>query len=406
MDKLIIRIFFLFMISFSSVFSIVPGPKAKGMGLIVVAHPQDAMVGAINPAGMVWVGCRADLGLTYIQTNLRNVIEGNRRPPFLPNANGVFHSKNEILLPELGINRMLNDRLSVGVSVLSRGNKTGFRTRVPILGTSKNFVQVGIPYITPSVSYMITDCQSIGLGINIVPFVLFKIKGFENLRATSEHPHHVTNKNFEYMGPGIGFRLGWVWSICDKLMVGATYESKTWVRRTKKYTGIIPNKEFQFPQNMGVGITFKPTCKLVIGLEAYAWLWNGPRFFGNRLSITHPGGSRHSTGRGFRNQVMSKIGVSYDVNDCLTVRAGFAKAINQVPRSQTLNDFSLLLMNTTRATAGATYKWGCNEISIAYMHNFYFKRHGKRSIPAPLGGGECNLRYLDNWVNISYGRQF
>ena len=39
------------------------GIKAKSMGGVGIALPQDALAAATNPAGMAWVGNRMDLGV-------------------------------------------------------------------------------------------------------------------------------------------------------------------------------------------------------------------------------------------------------------------------------------------------------------------------------------------------------
>ncbi len=42
------------------------GSKSRGMGGCAVALPQDTYVGAINPAGMVWIGNRLDAGFQFL----------------------------------------------------------------------------------------------------------------------------------------------------------------------------------------------------------------------------------------------------------------------------------------------------------------------------------------------------
>ena len=45
------------------------GIKAKGMGGVATALAQDSFGGANNPASMVWVGTRLDLGLVQHPVN-------------------------------------------------------------------------------------------------------------------------------------------------------------------------------------------------------------------------------------------------------------------------------------------------------------------------------------------------
>jgi len=65
------------------------GIKAKGMAGAGIALPQDAMAAATNPAGMVMVGDRLDLGVDWFKPNRRAEIAGS----FAPGATGSYDGK-------------------------------------------------------------------------------------------------------------------------------------------------------------------------------------------------------------------------------------------------------------------------------------------------------------------------
>ncbi|MDE2353380.1 MAG: long-chain fatty acid transporter, partial [Betaproteobacteria bacterium] len=61
-------------------FAIGYGQKSVGMGGVGIALPQDALAAASNPAGMVWVGDRTDLGLEWFRPTRSSSITGNGVP--------------------------------------------------------------------------------------------------------------------------------------------------------------------------------------------------------------------------------------------------------------------------------------------------------------------------------------
>ena len=83
------------------------------------------MGGANNPATMVWVGSRLDAGIELFSPQR----DAERSGAGFPTLNGSVDSDSKyFLVPELGYNRMLNNDLSVGVTVYGNG---GMNTDYP-----------------------------------------------------------------------------------------------------------------------------------------------------------------------------------------------------------------------------------------------------------------------------------
>ena len=90
------------------------GLKAKGMGGASTAMAQDSLGGATNPASMVWSGSRMDLGADIFMPHR----DAERSGAGFPTLNGSVDSgRTAFLIPEFGYNRMMNNNLSLGVSV-------------------------------------------------------------------------------------------------------------------------------------------------------------------------------------------------------------------------------------------------------------------------------------------------
>ena len=94
------------------------GIKSKGMAGVGIAYGQDALAAATNPANMVLVGSRWDVGLDYFRPQRETTIVGNGA-----GANGTYDGNDteNFFIPEFGYNQMLNPNMSVGVSVYGNG---------------------------------------------------------------------------------------------------------------------------------------------------------------------------------------------------------------------------------------------------------------------------------------------
>jgi long-chain fatty acid transport protein len=122
------------------------GTKSKGLAGAAVALPQDAMVAATNPAGMVHVGSRWDVGLAAFNPNRGYTANDDAQPGSASIPAGEFESSNDFFfIPHFGINWMLDDVSSVGLSIGGNGGmNTEYRTE-----TFRNFAP-GQPAPIPS----------------------------------------------------------------------------------------------------------------------------------------------------------------------------------------------------------------------------------------------------------------
>src|SRR5690606_38155551 len=94
------------------------GVKSEGMGGVVLALPQDSLVGASNPAGMVWVGTRLDAGVALLKVD--NGVE------FAGQTVSGVEDNDLYIIPQLGANRMLDEASSLGLSIVGNGVGTAY----------------------------------------------------------------------------------------------------------------------------------------------------------------------------------------------------------------------------------------------------------------------------------------
>lgn len=81
------------------------GMKSIGMGGVGIALPQDSLAAATNPAGMVMVGDRMDIGASWFRPVRGADISGSPVPGFNGSYDGS--DKKDFIIPEFGYNKML-----------------------------------------------------------------------------------------------------------------------------------------------------------------------------------------------------------------------------------------------------------------------------------------------------------
>lgn len=151
-------------------------------------------------------------------------------------------------------------------------------------------------------------------------------------------------------------------------------------------------------------------ARLKVALEFQRCDYTDTHAFGNPVDLLYQGkplGSDNGPGFGWKNQHVSKLGLSYALLPTLTARAGFSYSNVVLRRSQT--SFNLLAPGTPKYhyTMGLTAALDpASELSLFATLSQRNQVSGEHSIPPPLGGGEANIRFCGYNVGVSCGRRF
>jgi long-chain fatty acid transport protein len=380
------------------------GVKSKGMGGVGIALPHDSLAAASNPAGMVYVADRWDIGLGYVFQDASAT--------FLPieGATSTYTSKQGIWLPELGVAYMFCPCQVVGVSIFVNG-AISTRYNAPVFdwagvvaprNLSLEYYQLAI---APSWSWRINSVNSVGVAVNLYA-VSFKLNGAGALTSNSSFPDDLTDRGKDY-DAGISFRLGWLGNICDKVMVGFSFQTKTWIGKIKDYQGFLPDSgNVDLPGNIGVGITWNALPCLILSGEWVQLLWTGTDFFGNSslIGVTRPFGSTDGPGLSWNQQSVFKVGAAYKVMRCLTLRVGYNFGQNPIGPTDTFMNVPTAATIEHHVTTGATYSFGCSEVSFYYWYGFANTVRGQS--PDGVRANVYDLRNRQQSVGVAYGCAF
>lgn len=368
------------------------GMKSTGMGGVGIALPQDSLAAASNPAGMVMVGNRYDVGLTLFRPDRETTITGAGPSSGTYDANG----DENFLVPEFGYNRMLNPNLSVGVSVYGNGGmntnyKTNPFTALGMGGTGPAGVDLSQLFVAPTVAYKLNAQHAVGVSLNLA-YQKFKAEGLQGFG--------VMNPGYD-TSTGVGLRLGWSGQFMPGLTLGATWQSKTNMSEFDKYKGLFAEQgDFDIPENYGLGLAFQATPALTIAADVMEIKYGSVKAIANAGNSPGALGAADGPGFGWKDMTVYKLGANYVMSPGLTLRAGYATGKQPIPTTETFFNMLAPGVVENHLTLGATWTMADKaEVTVGYMHAF------SNTVKGSIGGPEAELKMQQNSLGIAYSRK-
>jgi long-chain fatty acid transport protein len=386
------------------------GMKAKGMGGVGIALPQDAIAGGSNPAGMVWVGNRVDFGVDLFRPIRDAEIDNMGGPGITGKYDG---SETKLFpIPEFGYNRMVSDTMSLGVSVFGNGGmNTDYDSAIPLFGTTEAGIDLIQLFVVPTLSMKLNENHSIGIGINLAAQA-FEANGLENFDdpMMTSSPGNVANNGHDF-SYGAGVRLGWTGKVAPGVTLGATYQTRTWMTEFDDYEGLFAeNGDFDVPSNWGLGIAVEATPKLTVAFDYqrinYSEVDSVGNSINNFLTCAAPDcilGADNGPGFGWEDQNVYKLGLAYQAKDNLVLRAGYTYGTQVIPSGEMI--LNVLAPSTVQKhlTLGGTYTLqNDSELTFAYMHAFEEEVTG----PTKFVPGNTSIKMYQDSIGVAYGWKF
>ncbi|MCW9024319.1 MAG: outer membrane protein transport protein [Gammaproteobacteria bacterium] len=383
------------------------GIKHKGMAGAGVAAPQSTMSTATNPAAMQSQGNRVDFGVEY----------------FAPNRTGVTRSDNvsysgdgdsAFFIPEFGYSNTISDSQSWGIVVYGNG---GMNTKYPSIAQysgSPTGANTGIDmaqlFIAPTFSMKIDDKHTFGVSLNLI-YQTFEATGLEGFAGFTSDPS--TTTNLTGMGKdsstGWSVKVGWLGELTDQFSVGFAYQTKSEMSEFDSYKELFAeNGDFDIPSNWTLGVKFKATPELNVMFDVQQINYS------DIASISNENGSGGGTGvlgasngRGFgwEDMTVVKLGVDYQVNNDLVVRAGYSSGDQPIGADDTAFNLIAPAVIEDHLTLGATWTLANKgELSAYYMHAFENEVIGTTNVPGTSGA--ANIKMDQDALGIAYGWKF
>lgn len=383
--------------------------KAWGMGGCGVANPQDALAAAYNPAGMVWVGTRADLGAHWRYQNANIDVTDDTL-----GASGTYSANRgqNFGTPDFGFNWMVFDSCDVSIGCVAYTRdffKASYSSGLPVFGTSPMSMELWQGVISPCFS-MRFERFSCGITADFIGQRL-KVRGLENFDNAifSASPGNVTNRKDSFT-QGITYTLGAMYKWTNCLTIGGIWQLHAKAHHFRKYRGLVSeNGELEIPTRIRGGLywRFAPCYGLALDVEHIAWnkvRWWHHGFPADSATLTeYPFGSAKGPGFGWEDQTFFSVGGDIQLSQAVTFRLGYRYGRSPVKKTETL--MNILTMNIIEqdVTIGCTVDMGYSgQFSGYYAYSIPRKRNGV-PIGTDFGGGTYDLNAERHAAGFSLG---
>lgn len=412
----------------NGMFMIGTGAKARSMGGVGITMNHDVFTTVANPATMTQIeGNRFDIGADIFKVSAEttmgtgdNKITQESKTDFLTIAEGVY------VMPALGATWNKGD-LSYGFTMVPVGGG-GSRYTTNLFNcansTPKNCddelgVNLMVMNINPTVALKLDEQNSIGATL-IIGFQVFNASGlteFTTFTVTQDDTAKLTNEGEDY-AYGAGVRVGWLGNFMqDKLVLGASYTSQTYMSRFKKYSDLFAEQgRMNTPGNVGIGASYKINDDITVAMDINYIMYSDVKAVSNvgpdPRSTTGPFpvdratnalGKDQGLGFGWENQTVFKVGVIYEYNPTWTLRAGWNYAKSPI-NEETDILFSIVAPAVTQnhLTMGATWQMKKDmELSFSYVHAFEFEQQGPTYI-----NSQASYKMSQDSLGASFGLRF
>jgi len=424
------------------------GTKNKGLAGGGVAIAEDAMVAATNPAGMVLVGERADLGFAIFSPSPRSysatadaagITDGTVCGAGCPftlggNANAQsLESENDFfLVPHGAYNWMLNSDSSIGVSVYGNGGMNteyeggvaqhndgaGNAVTTPgTFGAGTTGVNLEQLFITTTYARKMGAKASWGASA-VLAYQRFSATGLANFGGFSTSNTNLTNNGTD-TSFGYGFKLGVQGEVVSGLTLAASYQSRMEMDEFDKYSGLFAeNGDFDIPETWTVGLAWKMAPKSRLTFDVQQIMYSDIAAISNPISYLVGAsnscaagdnanrclGGSEGAGFGWDDMTIYKLGYQFSTSPDWTWRVGFSHGEQPIPESETLFNILAPAVIEDHLTLGFTTKTGkASELSFQFMHGFSNSVTGAN----PLNPSQnVTIEMSQNEAEVSWGWNF
>lgn len=429
------------------------GAKSMGLAGAVVSNPQDAIAAAANPAGIGLVGERFDIGIRFFSPIREAGIQTSSPPLGVAYDLSDKSRRNLFLIPNFGITKVLNNRVTVGFSIYGNGglNTTyddnlydltsaafggapqGVGTGIPQTGTLGVDLAQSLQSFT--LAYKANDMHTVGASL-VVGVQRFSARGLGNFNCLTTGanpggfagfppagcppypatPSRTLTDNGSDWSYGAGVRLGWIGKLTPTLTVGASVASKVYMTEFDDYSDLFAEQgDLDIPANFAVGVTVKASPKVNVSFDYQRILYEGVNSISNAGPVPTAGGpfpnppatgflgADNGLGFGWEDINIYRIAAEYMPNASWTLRAGFAFNDQPIGSDDVLFNILAPAVIEKHATVGFSFMPDkTSEWNFAYMHAF----EEEVDTAVSAFGLPASIQMYQNSVDLSYSKRF
>ncbi|VAW60846.1 putative facilitator of salicylate uptake [hydrothermal vent metagenome] len=416
----------------------------KGLAGAGVAHSQDAMAIANNPAGIAGMGSRMDVGAALFSPMRSYTVTGapsqqcqNPGPPEQGCTFSLEEGKQDsnmdlFLIPHFAYNWKLdsnsstalalygnggmNTNYKTGSATLNRSDGNGFVTEPGTFGDGTTGVDLKQLFVNLSYATKLSKNHSFGAGI-IFAYQLFEAKGLANFGGNSSNPSKLSGNGAD-SSTGFGAKLGWQGKVMSGLVLGASYQSKISMSEFDDYAGLFAEGGgFDIPSTASLGLAWDTSDKSTLVFEVQSIYYSDVASISNSISGltngtcqpgptggTGPGCLGGSAGAGFGWDDMTIYKLGYEWGDTTLWRVGISQGSQPIPKSETMFNILAPAVMETHITAGFTLPLGADsEFALAAM---YAPKQSVSGVSAFDPGQTIEIEMVQYELQATYSMKF
>ena len=389
--------------SFGSGFAVyTQDASALGQGNAMIAHTDGPAAIFFNPALLNKLeGTQVEVGTTLIFPSRK----------FKSDLSGTeYETEYSVFYPStFYISHRFDDKVSAGLGVFSPfglGTDWGEDWEGRYISTRSEMKTFNF---NPAISYQIMSNLSVAAGVD---FIL--------LDATLERKINLSSlglpdagQKFSGDGRGVGYNLGVLYDINEYTSLGASYRSEVPVDIAGDATFNLPPAPFPLPfpntagetditlpQQVHAGISYKGFEALIIeaGVRWEGWSSYDELKFDFEQPIA--GNTTVAYEKDWRDTWTGNVGAQYQLNDAVSLRAGYLYGGNPVP-DKTFEP-SIPDSNTHIFTIGTGLKSHRMKIDLAYAYQMLESREKNNTIGATSANGRYDSRIHLVGISLTY----
>ncbi len=381
------------------------GNAAKGMAGAGTVLSQDTQAAVNNPAAMLDVGNRVDVGASIFSPRRAATVE--QATGFFQTS-GKFQSGSEwFLIPSAGVNFDYGD-YSLGITFTGQGGMNTDYSECIFAGSTCT-EGTGIDLAQTLLGFTYARKVSDNVTIGITPQLAgqrFEAKGLSGFGTVSINSRRLTDNGYDYSW-GYGASVGMLVKPSDKVSLGVTYKSRTYMTEFDQYAGLLAEDgDLDIPAALTFGTSYQYDDKLTLVADLKRIFYSDVRSMSNSNNVgatTIPArlGTKTGLGFGWQDMTVLKLGAQYAYDDAMTFRGGFSW--NSMAMEDTENMFNILApaVPQMHLAGGMTYKFGGgHELGVALVHAFDHKttndnniNHRGNSIDLEMNQWELDVGY-------------
>jgi len=357
----------------NGLFSLGYGAKQTGIAGSGVAFPQDPLIAAINPAGVVFLGKQTEINLQYFSPSREYTISGTGA-----GSPATVESDSErFLIPSAAFSWPINSEASLGLAIYGNGgmNTDYSSSNTPSGAGTFGGDHAGVDYmqIFTNMNYsrkFSNGKASWGLS-TILNYSRIRMNGLSLFAPYSNNPTNLSDNNYDHAF-GIGLRVGVLGEVMPGLRLGASYQTK--IKNTfNDYKGLFTHQgDFDIPAHGQIGLA-ADIGPGVFTFDIQQIQYSQSDAIGNTsrtLQVGNVGGTLgDNAGFGWGDMTIYKAGYTWAASDGWTWRLGASYGEQPIPDSEVT--FSILAPGVIEQhyTAGFSKELSNGkELSVAFMY--------------------------------------